>query len=169
MKSPQIVIVSGLPGVGKSTVARRIADRIDASVVQTDAVRKSLFEHPTYSSQETTETYSRMFQMAESYLEAGSSVVLDATFSRGEMRDWARDLAARHCASYRLVLVTAPDSRVRQRLSARRNDVSDADYAVHCKMKAEFEPVDRPDVEIVNWSDLRELDSLLEIHFPSSA
>lgn len=166
MKSPALVAVAGLPGVGKSTVARMIAHRLDASLIQTDAVRKTLVAKPDYSEAETERTYRRMFDLARARLRAGYSVVLDATFFQAEMRKTARALSERLSAEWHLILVTAPDSWVRQRIGERQGDVSDADYNVHLKMKVEFEPIDEPFIEIQNCADLKTLDVSLDQLFP---
>ena len=44
LSAPTLVVVCGLPGVGKSTVAGVVSDRLEASRLRTDVVRKELFD-----------------------------------------------------------------------------------------------------------------------------
>ena len=44
---PALVMLCGLPGVGKSHLARRLADRLLYIIVQTDWVRKTIYRLPT--------------------------------------------------------------------------------------------------------------------------
>jgi predicted kinase len=46
------VIICGLPGVGKTTVAKDLAALINAIVLSTDRIRKELILKPTYKKQE---------------------------------------------------------------------------------------------------------------------
>ena len=48
---PMVVIMAGLPGSGKSTVARALAERLPATVLDKDVIRAALFApaHVEYS------------------------------------------------------------------------------------------------------------------------
>lgn len=137
---PLCIAVTGLPGTGKSTVARMLAQALDAVWLRSDAIRKELFPRPGYTPEETEATYAALFRRAETALNQGRSVVLDATFREQALRARVRELAERTGAGFFLVWVTAPEEQVRSRLAARRGDVSDADYAVYRALRAAFQP-----------------------------
>lgn len=42
-----ILLIMGLPGTGKTTIARYVARRLQADILTTDLIRKALFEHTT--------------------------------------------------------------------------------------------------------------------------
>lgn len=153
--TPQLVVVCGLPGVGKSTVARAIADRLDADVLRTDVVRKELFEAPEYTSDETRAVYDELLARARERLDDGRAVVLDATFKTRTRRHDARELAADIGAEFRLVYVDC-DSEVVERRIAARDDVSDADFEIHLQFKDRFEPVEMDHERIDNSGSERE-------------
>lgn len=138
---PVLAVVCGLPGVGKSTVARAIADRVDATVLRTDVIRKDLFSDPTYTSAETVAVYDELLTRAFERLDVGESVVLDATFKTSERRIQARDLATQVGATFRLVRVTCDESVLEQRIRE-RDGVSDADFDVHVEFRDRFEPLE---------------------------
>jgi hypothetical protein len=54
-----LVVVCGLPGVGKTTVAGMVADRFGAETLRTDVVREELIAEPTYTDEERDAVYGR--------------------------------------------------------------------------------------------------------------
>jgi len=135
-----LVVVCGLPGVGKSTVSRAIADRLDAAVLRTDVVRKELFGEPAYTTDETAAVYDERLARARARLRTGP-VVLDGTFKRRDRRADARDLAASVGSRFRLVRVDCDEAVVEERI-AEREGVSDADIEIHRRFRDRFEPVE---------------------------
>ncbi|MEF8813545.1 MAG: AAA family ATPase [Halovenus sp.] len=136
----RLVVLCGLPGVGKSTVAAMVTETLGATRLRTDVVRKELFAEPAYSETETEQVYEGLYERARDRLEAGESVVLDATFARREYRSMSRELAATYDVSFSLVKVVCEASVVERRL-ADREGVSDADRKVYRQFREEFEPI----------------------------
>jgi predicted kinase len=62
---PVLVVLSGLPGSGKSTVAHALRGRVDAAVVQSDVVRKLLFPFPHYTSEESAWVFAAIHRVVE--------------------------------------------------------------------------------------------------------
>jgi len=150
-----LVLVCGLPGTGKSTVAERIAELLSAGLLRTDVVRKELFPEPTYAAAESEAVYDELFERARDRLVAGEHVVLDATFRRRERRDRAAAVAAETDTELRLVRVTCEESVVRERIRQRQrheDDESDADFSVYNQLKEEFEPIERDDHVVIDNS-----------------
>lgn len=95
---PRLILVGGLPGSGKSTIARTLAARIGADCIASDVLRKELAgaepgERLTaevgdgvYGAGMTELTYCELLVQAERQLRAGRSVVFDATFARAADR-----------------------------------------------------------------------------------
>jgi predicted kinase len=168
-----LVLVCGLPGTGKSTVAERIAELLPASLLRTDVVRKELFPDPTYASEESARVYDELFSRASERLHAGEHVVLDATFRQRDLRERAADVAADAGTEFRLVRVTCAESIVRERIERRQreeDDESDADFSVYNQLKDEFEPIEGDDHVVVdNSGDLSETLSAVDEAFRAAA
>ena len=147
-RASTLVAVCGLPGVGKSTVARTIADRLDAAVLRTDVVRKELFEDPAYTAEETAAVYGELLSRARERLHGGA-VVLDGTFRRRDRRTDARDLAADAKARFRLVRVDCDEAAVERRIRE-RDGISDADLEIHRQFRDRFEPVEMDHLVVDN-------------------
>lgn len=137
-----LVVVCGLPGAGKSTVSRRIATRLDGRLVRTDVVRKELFPDPEYSAAESSAVYEEVLARARETLSEGGRVVLDGTFRRRELRERVAGVAVDCGRPYRFVRVECDEAVVRERIAAREDDESDADFEVYKLLKDEFEPID---------------------------
>lgn len=160
---PAIVVVCGPPGVGKSTVSRRIADRLDAAVIRTDVVRKKLFADPDYSDAETDQTYEALFAQIDSIVKNGRSAVVDGTFRTRSIRQRARQQAEAHEVPFLLVSVTCDESVVEARIE-QRDGVSDADFEIHKQIKSAFEPIEMPHISIDNSGGLDALSDQLDEH-----
>ena len=152
-----LVLMSGLPGTGKSWAARHVARPLGAAIVRTDVVRKRLAgippdRHPSgaelealYSAAADGRTYGRVLEECRAFLAEGRPVVVDATFGRRQRRDAFRALATELGVPVLLVAVTTPESVVEARLRRRRarsGEVSDADLEVYRLAQARFEPID---------------------------
>ena len=151
--TPRLVVVCGLPGVGKTTVAETVADRLDADLVRTDVVRKDLFPEPEYTAAESRRTYEAVFGRADALLSADGAAVLDGTFRRAARRERARAVARRHGAEFDLLRVACDERVAKRRIRAREGDASDADVEVYDLLRAEFEPANDPLV-VDNSGDL---------------
>ncbi len=158
--SGALVLLMGFPGVGKSHCARLLARRLGADVVQSDAVRKSLFLFPSYQKRESARVFREVADVVDRLLAAGRRVVVDATHLRRAYRRTAIDVARRRGAPVAHVLVTAKEPAVLERLAARRaapapEDRSDADERVYAVMRARgFEPPKEGYVTLRNDGDL---------------
>lgn len=136
-----LVVVCGLPGVGKTTVARRIADRTGAVVLRTDAVRKELFPDPEYTASETATVYAELLGRAADRLADGETVVLDATFAEASFRADARETARERGVPFRMVKVECTEAVVERRIR-RREGLSDADFEIHQLFREEYDPLE---------------------------
>ncbi|MGD9817439.1 MAG: AAA family ATPase [Desulfomonilaceae bacterium] len=154
--TPQLIIMCGLMGSGKSYLAQKIGSRTGAIVLRSDVLRKEIlgidasekhldaYGHGIYSQDMTGKTYSRLFERASDYLKNGTSVVLDASFSRFEYRDSARDIAIQTGADFLLLQVVASDEIIRERLLQRAKfskDPSDGRWELFHEQKGRFDEI----------------------------
>jgi len=163
-----LVVVCGLPGVGKTTVAERIADHLDGEIVRTDVIRKELFDDPTYGDAETEAVYAELIDRARDRVAGGDAVVLDATFADARFRADARRAGERVADGFALVEV-ACDERVVERRIERRDGISDADFDVHLHFKQRFDRIETDHVVVDNSGDQAETFAQVDAAFGGAA
>ena len=145
---PAFIIVSGLPGTGKSYFCRKLAERLPFLVLESDALRKSLFRSPSYSASESSHLFRTIHYLLEGLLRKGIPIILDATNLSERHRERLYNIAERLNAKLILVRVEAPPDLVQERLKARSEqkeveDKSDADWSVYQKMKSTVQKIHR--------------------------
>jgi len=126
----------GPPGTGKSYLASRLARRIGANLVQSDAIRKDRFPRPTYSSKESAIVYGEAHRRIEESLIGGRDVIFDATNLEEDKRRHLYEIAERSRATLTLVWMWAPVNVIARRLWQRGTardpeDRSDANWQVY--------------------------------------
>lgn len=168
MAGTKLILVCGLPGTGKTTVAEAIAKKTKARILSTDIIRKDLVSRPSYGEQEKEMVYGMLFSMAEMMLKDGKNVLLDGTFYKEALRKRAEEIAARAGSEFRVVEVVCDEKTIRQRLEKRCNAAcascaSDANFEVYMKVKKIFEPVRGRHFVIDTGKDWeKQVDALLE-------
>jgi predicted kinase len=149
---PRLLLVGGLPGTGKSTLAGMLADEFGAVLLSSDRLRKELaglqprqranaeYRTGLYSDEQSRRTYDELLHRAATLLDEGETVVLDASWVRSRDRDRAGEVAAHGHSPLTALRCVAPVEVTAQRLRERRGDVSDADPHIAHAMAAEADP-----------------------------
>lgn len=158
---PPLVIVSGLPGSGKSFFCRKLAERLPFVILESDALRKVLFTCPTYSEDENKRLFPACHALIEELLRKGIPVIFDATNLLERHREQLYHAAHKVDARVVLVQVEAPVEVVRTRLLEREKkldpqDNSQADWEVYQKMKHRKEKICRNHFVVDTSQDINE-------------
>ncbi|MBE0479793.1 MAG: ATP-binding protein [Dehalococcoidia bacterium] len=150
-----MVILTGLIGSGKTTLACELAVAGDLALISSDVTRKSLaglpleqhryeeLEQGIYSPEFSRRTYDVMFDQASSLLRNRRSVIIDASFRKAADRRKAYQIAREAGANLWVVECRAPEEVIRERLRRRREEasLSNATLEIFDDLKKAFEPV----------------------------
>jgi predicted kinase len=116
-----IVAMAGLPGTGKSTLARALAEKVPAVVLDKDSARAALFPSGEieYSARQDDFVVGILFQVAEYYFQKdpGRVVILDGrTFSKKAQVDALVRYCQEHGRELKVIYCTCSEQVARARL-----------------------------------------------------
>ena len=154
---PALVIISGLPGSGKSFCCRKLAQRLPSVTLKSDALRRILFKTPVYGFAESALLFGAIRLLGERLLGLGISVILDATNLAERHRAIFCRLGERLGAKVVVVRVKAPEALVKMRLEKRLREPagdSGAGWDVYLKMKPSVERIARRHIVIDTSQDI---------------
>jgi len=146
--NPAFIVVSGLPGSGKSYFCRRLSECISLPILESDALRRLLSPSPDYSRGESERLFKTCHILIEELLRRGIPLIFDATNLIERHREHLYHIADNVGAKLIMVRVEAPPELVRQRLKDRSSivdprDKSEADWKVYQKMSATAQRIRR--------------------------
>ena len=141
-------MMSGLSGSGKSTVAREMAKQENAIHLRSDAVRKHLAgidleasgDETIYRPEMTEKTYQRLLEIGILLASQGWKVILDAKYDRQRLREAVITEAESHNIPLEIIHCYAPMEVLRDRVSQRTGDISDATPNLLAEQQANAEP-----------------------------
>jgi aminoglycoside phosphotransferase family enzyme/predicted kinase len=152
---PAVIVLCGLAGSGKSTVARSVSARTTYQVLNSDVVRKQLAGAPLtrrssdgygqglYSESFNTRTYDELCKQTEECLQSGKGVIVDATFKEPRHRRQFVESSARLGHPIIFVECRASEEKTLERLKSRErssHEVSDATTTIYLRQREEFAP-----------------------------
>lgn len=156
---PVIIIVSGLPGCGKTYFATRLAEAVRAQYVGSDLVRNDLEDRGVYVFDDTLVVYEEMARRVSNWARTGHSSVVDATFFKKRMRDLFRTLALLLRLPLVHVHITADELTVRERFRLKTKG-SRADFSVYRLVKDQYDTLEDEHLKIA--SDKVDIKSMLD-------
>src|SRR5690606_7495321 len=144
-----VIMVLGLPGSGKSYFAGKLAQKIDAVYLNSDRIRKEMFEQRTYSEQEKLKVYEELLKKMLEAVRRGDDVVMDATFHKNKTRDPFINNCERNII---FIEVWADEDTIQQRLKKTR-PFSEADFEIYKIIKQQWEPLKQPHLQLQSNND----------------
>lgn len=139
MPKPVLIVVNGLPGSGKTTIARRLADDVALPVFSRDGMFETLYDALDCRSTGLSPlvgpaAFTLLYYAAGSVLAAGQPVIIEAFFGRAQLRS-AEIVHLRRTADFEpLQIFCKADGEVLlERFLARMN--SDERHAGHQDME----------------------------------
>jgi len=153
---PALILTAGLMGTGKSVLARQIAPRLGARIVQMDSLRKELaglepgekrldaFGAGLYSDDVSRRTYATALERAAAEIRSGRPVILDGSYKRREERFQAMEAARGLGADFFVLECLCDEEDIRQRLDQRQSEAgepSDGRWEIFRQQRADFDAV----------------------------
>lgn len=173
---PQLLLMAGYSATGKSTLSHELLQQMGCIRIRSDRERKRLFgqgegasqavNNGIYQPEYTQKTYHQLLELCHEILQAGFSVIVDATFLRAKQRNPFQQLALTLSCDYRVLWLDASKKTLLQRLEQRsqqQGNISDANAAViHRQLtQAEMPSKSEPSV-LIDTEKKVEIDELID-------
>ncbi len=145
-----IVVMAGLPGTGKSTLACALAAETNGVVLNKDALRADLFPAAfvEYSTEQDDFVQELMERTAEYLLKRHPKLTVffdGRTFSRTYQIRRVIELADRLGTPWRIVECVCAEHIARRRIeSARKHPARNRTFELYLKIRDQFEPIVYP-------------------------
>ena len=137
---PFLVILSGLPGTGKSYFANKLTSHINSVIVGSDRTRKLLVSKPIYSKSEHARIFAVCHGLIEGFLSQGYVTIFEATNLTAKSRLPLQRIAKNLDVPSLCLVFTAPEELIKRRLLDRtssldKSSYSDANWEIYSKLK----------------------------------
>jgi predicted kinase len=124
MTSQKLILVSGLPGSGNSTVAEGLSRSLSIPVFSIDPIEAAMWRNGLAKGQTGIAAYEVASALADEHLRLGHSVIIDAVNPIEAPREGWRILAAKYGADLKIIeCICANEMTHRRRVEARRRNI----------------------------------------------
>ena len=140
LNQPILVYMYGMPGSGKTFLARQLSGLLGMAHVNSEQIRQSITANPTYEREEQRIVRHLMNFMSERFLDAGIGVIYDVSANRLGERRALREMANRHDAKHLLIWMQIDIDSAWARQEARDRRTFDDKYSEELDQKT-FEQI----------------------------
>ncbi len=151
------MIIFGLPGTGKSYLARHLAADTRALYLNTDVMREKMNKQGAYDDNTRSEVYEKILEEIDRSSAQEKMVIVDGTFNSKTFRYMFNKRSWKLERYLYYIEMKAAEDEVKKRMKDDRA-YSEADYSVYKKLKATFDFM--PEEHLVLHSDALELNEM---------
>jgi predicted kinase len=120
-----LIVFAGLPGTGKTSVARGLAEQLRATYLRIDTIEQALRSSGTLVTEVTVEGYFIAYRVAEENLSLGRTVIADSVNPIEITRDAWMGVAARAAVpAVEVEIICSDPEEHRRRLETRYSDIT---------------------------------------------
>jgi predicted kinase len=123
--SPTLIVLSGLPGSGKTVLAESLSRALSVPIFSIDPIEAAMWRAGLAKAQTEIAAYEVAQALADEHLRLRHSVIVDAVNAGEAPRSAWRNLAAKHRISLKIIeCVVSDETTHRQRIEARVRSIA---------------------------------------------
>ena len=157
----KLIVVSGIPGTGKSFVAERISKALSLPIFSIDPIEAAMWRGGVPKGITGIAAYEVVATLSDEHLKLGHSVIVDAVSPIEAARSMWRRVAKKHGAHLIVVEVTCSDEKLhKQRIEKRMRHIKgmpEVSWERVLERKREFEPWQEPHLVLDSVENPKEL------------
>jgi predicted kinase len=138
--SPTLIVLSGLPGSGKSVLAEELSRALSVPILSIDSIETAMWRAGLAKTETGVVAYEVAQALADDNLRLRQTVIVDAVNPAEAPRAAWRNLAAKHRVSLKIIECVCPDETIhRQRIEAPMAGKRDLTWPRLLQRRAEYE------------------------------
>src|SRR5260370_42505599 len=145
-----LIALAGLPGAGKTSIARELAKQLRATYLRVDTIEQAVRSSGTLATDITVEGYIVAYRVAEENLSLGHIVIADSVNPIEITRDaWLGVAVKANVQVVEVEIICSEPEEHRRRVETRSSDISDLTLPTWGAVKGrEYHPWNRPRIVI---------------------
>ena len=160
-----LIVIAGLIGAGKSSIAREVSKHLNIPLYSIDEDKKRIYkEHPQYEyflknhipfpDETRKKTFEASLGGLRKLAKEHKHAIVEETFHKKSLRDPFFDEAKKIFGGMTLTLVTVDDKLVKERLEKRKKEEDHmVGYGMYLSFKKQWEPFEKVDYHFINRGD----------------
>ena|SRR3989338_1426831 len=121
LRVPTLVVFKGLPGTGKSTLAKGLCQQTGWPLVERDIIKEELLRGGTPDSEVGLKSHQAMWQQAEGFIQEGMSCICDTNLNQPVILDDLKEIEKGIRVKILIVECVADEEVMRDRIEVRRD------------------------------------------------
>lgn len=157
-----LIVIAGLIGTGKTTIAKEVSKRLNIPLYSIDNDKNRIYKkHPKYDyfiennipfpDETRIETFNASLKGLRKLAKKHKNAIVDETFHKKSIREPFFEEAEKIFGGIILTLITVSDKFVKERLEKRKDHM--VGYGMALSFKKQWEPFDHVDYRFVNEGD----------------
>lgn len=160
-----LIVIAGLIGAGKSTIAREVSKRLHIPLYSIDEDKKKIYkQHPKYEyflknnipfpDETRRETFEASLERLGKLAKKHKHAIVEETFHKKSLRGPFFEEATKIFGGMIITIVTVDEKLVKKRLEKREQEEGHmVGYGMYLSFKKQWEPFEKVDYHFVNEGD----------------
>lgn len=153
-----LIMITGLPGSGKTTLAKVLVKDLNASHLNIEIIRTRMGERRQKDENLFSKSYAKMLKQTESHLHRGQTIIVEASFYKAALRKPYITLAKKYKKQLFWIWIVADDAIIKERMQEVAS-YKEEDFEKYLKMKDLYEPLEDRHLKLLsNSSSIKDME-----------